>query len=409
MVNWFPVASKLLERAVHLQLYGFLSENELLSPYQCGFRKKHSTESAAIFFTDSIRRGIDQGLLTGAVFIDLRKAFDTVDHDILLEKLKYCGILNTELDWFSNYLKNRSQVVGFGKDLSEPCVITSGVPQGSILGPLLFVLFVNDLPLNVDRCKILMDADDTVLYFSAKSVEEIEMTLDEALKLVKNWLLDNGLFLHKGKTECVLFGSVPRLSSVNSFSVSVDGYVIKRVHEFKYLGVVMDEYLSWNAHIKCIVSKAGKRLGMLNRIRKDVNMNTANIIYKSFILPIAEYCDTVWNSCGKVNTNLVEKLQRRAARIITKSTNTDEALDQLRYQSLEERREKHIYSLVKKCINGQAPQFFNNYFTFNRDIIKQTTRQSNMLHLPSVRTETAKRSFYYHGCIVFNRFMVVNK
>jgi hypothetical protein len=122
---------------------------------------------------------MDQGLLTGAVFIDLRKAFDTVDHWILIDKLKSYGLHNTELNWFKDYLINRKQVVGFGKEFSDPCVVTSGVPHGSILGPLLFVLFVNDLPLTLERCSILMYADDTVIYYTASDAEEISATLSK--------------------------------------------------------------------------------------------------------------------------------------------------------------------------------------------------------------------------------------
>ena len=134
------------------------SMNQLLSPYQGGFRKCHSTETAAISLTDTIRTNIDQKMLTGAVFVDLRKAFDTVDHSLLLSKLERCGVHNAELKWFSDYLMNRAQTVTFHSIHSSPCSILSGVPQGSILGPLLFVVFINDLPAAINRCSILMYA-----------------------------------------------------------------------------------------------------------------------------------------------------------------------------------------------------------------------------------------------------------
>ena len=220
-ISVLPVASKLLERAVHQQLYQYLTEHQLLSAYQCGFRKNHSTESAAISFTDSIRRGMDQGLLTGSVFIDLRKAFDTVDHYILLRKLGNYGIYDRELAWFANYLKDRSQVVCYGNELSNPCSIISGVPQGSILGPLLFILFINDLPCTIKQCSVLMYADDTVLYYAARNVADIERVLNKELKLLNDWLVNNGLFLHRQKMECVLFGSSPRFLSSVIFSYRI--------------------------------------------------------------------------------------------------------------------------------------------------------------------------------------------
>ena len=227
-ISILSVASKVLERAVHHQLCDFLDKHKLLSPYQCGFRRKHSTESATIAFSDFIRRGMDQGLLTGAVFIDLRKAFDSIGHDALLSKLEYYGLRGTELDWFRSYLIDRKQVVNFGKETSNPCSITSGVQQGSILGPLLFVLFLNDVPVVLKHCQILMYADDTVIYFSAKDATQIAKTLSEELASVNQWLLDNSLFMHKGKTECVLFGTNAKLASSNdNFVVSVHGHFLK--------------------------------------------------------------------------------------------------------------------------------------------------------------------------------------
>ncbi|KAL9986631.1 hypothetical protein ACROYT_G000802 [Oculina patagonica] len=339
--------AKILERAVHRQLYQFLTENKILSPYQCGFRKNHSTESAAISFTDTIRRGMDQGLLTGAVFIDLRKAFDTVDHEIIVSKLNAVGIAETELSWFKDYLRNRTQQVSIENELSQISNITSGVPQGSILGSLLFVLLINDLPTRLKICGSLMYADETVLFHSSRDVHAIEKALSSDLEVVENWLGDNSLFLNKTKTERVLFGTAARLSSETNFSIYVSGDLIKRVSEYKYLSVVLDDALSWNAHVKYVLGKAGKRLGMLSRIRSDVTTNTANIIYKSFIIPVLDYCDTVWNCCGKVNSDLIEKLHRRAARLIVKHHNSDEALKNLAYETTKERRQRHVYNLVR--------------------------------------------------------------
>lgn len=138
-------------------------------------------------------------------------------------------------------------------------------------------------------------------------------------------------------------------------------------------------------------------------MRYNLTTHSANVVYTSFIRPVMEYGDAVWTCCGKGNAQELERLQNRAARTVTKCSNSDIALSNLKWANLECRRERHVFKLVKKSLRGQCPQFLRNYFTFNKDVVRRVTRQSNLLHLPKVRTETAKRSFYYNGCIVFNK------
>ncbi len=239
MDNYRPISvlcisSKIFERAIHSQLCGFLEENQLLSPYQCGFRKGYSTELATIALSDSILQSMDQGMLTGSVFIDLKKAFDTVHHDLLIEKLSRYGIRNSELSWFKDYLNNRSQVVQYENSFCKPSKISTGVPQGSVLGPLLFILFINDLPNCIVKCSILMYADGTVLFFSAKRPEVIESTLNSQLAILNDWLQNNLLFLNVKKTEVVLFGTSGNLAKVDEFTITIGQKQIKRVTEYKY-------------------------------------------------------------------------------------------------------------------------------------------------------------------------------
>ena len=163
----------------------------------------------------------------------------------------------------------------------------------------------------------------------------------------------------------------------------------------------MDKCLNWKAQTSAVFSKASKRIGMLQRIRNDITVNAADMVYKSFILPMLDYCHTaVWSCCNKEDAERLERLQTHAARVVYPWLMTT-----LRWTSLYERREHHVLRLARKALNGSVPQFLTNYFTFNRDICERLTRQSNQLHLPKVRTETAKKSFYYNGCIVCNSFI----
>ena len=384
-ISILPAVSKILESTVHQQFIAYLQRHNILNPYQCGFRKRHSTEWAAMCFADSIRRNIDLGMMTGAVFIDLRKAFDTVCHDVLLKKLTGFGVVEDELKWFKNYLTNRSQVVEFLGVTSSAEAITFGVPQGSILAPLLFILHLNDLPDALESCSVLMYADDTVLFCSGKQASTIESTLNRELSRIENWFQVNCLFINATKTESMLFGTSSRLSNIDSFSVNINGVPIKRVTEFRYLGVVFDERLSWNEHIKSILCKAGKRVGMLGRVRRHITSHSANTVYISMIRPIIEYCSGVWACCGEVNSGTLERLQNRAARIVAQTPDSNSAIEFLKWNTLKMRRDQNVYKLVKKSLNGQCPQYFY------RDVCTRTTRQSNRLHLPLVRTERAKR------------------
>ena len=271
------------------------------------------------------------------------------------------------------YLHDRTQVLDFQGVSSDPEPISIGVPQGSILGPLLFILHVNDLPNVENRCSMHMYADDTILFYAASKVEALQERLNEELKAIKCWLRQNSLFLNVYKTEAMVFGTSPRLSDIDSFTISVNGTSIKRVSQFKYLGVVFDECLSWNDHVKFILAKAGKRVGMLGRIRYRTTWHSAKIIYTSMTRPIIEYCDTVWGCCGQVIKNALESLQRRAGRIVCRASINEDTIEKLNLTTLAYRQSKYTLNLVNKCINGQCPQFFKSYFTFNKHLYSRDT------------------------------------
>ena len=226
-ISVLPVISKPLEREVHNQLTKYLREHKILSPYQYGFRKLHSTEFATLAFADTIRRNIDNGLMTGAVFLDFKKAFDSVDHSLLLDKLYNLGILDREHEWFANYLNGRKQIVDYHGMLSATMSVDVGVPQGSILGPFLFVLHVNDLPNATCHCSVLMYADDTVLFCSGRDAYAIENKLNNEMSLLGTWLRDNRLFLNTVKTESMLIGTQAKVSKVINFNIMWNGILIK--------------------------------------------------------------------------------------------------------------------------------------------------------------------------------------
>ena len=200
-ISVLPVVMKIFERAVHSQIYQHLSTNKLLYSHQSGFRPGHSTTTCLLDVSDFIRKNMDQGCLTGGVFLDLSKALDLIDHSILKSKLAHVGILDHALHWLDNYLTGRTQTVCVNGISSEPMDLNFGVPQGSVLRPLLFLIFINDLPNRVKQSKVVLYVDNTALFFASKDVMTIERVLLEELNSLNNWFHENGLIVNCSKTK----------------------------------------------------------------------------------------------------------------------------------------------------------------------------------------------------------------
>ena len=218
---------------------------------------------------DNIRAEVDKGHLVGAVFIDLSKAFDTISHDILLKKLSGFGVKNKELGWFTDYLFMRDQSVFINDQLSEPFKLLSGVPQGSILGPLLFLIFFNDFKECLKNCSEIEYADDTVIYLSDKSFHIIENKLLEDMENVSKYFDENNLIINlsKGKTESMLFGTSKRLSNTNELDIFYRGKKIVCTSSYKYLGSLIDPSLNLNEFFNKTYKKASTRLRLLEKMR----------------------------------------------------------------------------------------------------------------------------------------------
>ena len=216
-----------MERAVQIQLVDFLNENSVLSQFQSGFRKKHSTETAIVYLSDRIIEHMDRQHLCGAAFIDCNKAFDLVDHKCLLHKLEHYGVRGNSLNWFKDHITTRMQRVKYDNKLSGSTEINYGVPQGSILGPLCFILYINDLPECLTKCDINLYADDTIIYYADKTAKEVEITLQTNIDKVSDWLEGNKLLLNQKKMKMILFGTKPKLNKVNMFSILLKGQEIE--------------------------------------------------------------------------------------------------------------------------------------------------------------------------------------
>ena len=318
--NYRPISlisniSKLLEKLMYSRLYNFLNTYNCLSELQFGFRAKHSTSHALVSITETIREALDTGNFACGVFIDLQKAFDTVDHDILISKLKFYGIRGITNNWFTSYLDNRKQFVTINGFQSLLKNVNLGVPQGSVLGPLLFLIYINDLKFSVRNSKTHHFADDTNFLYINKSLKILCKKVNQDLKGVTDWLNSNRISLNISKTEFVIFRR-PRSKIPNDINIKLNGKRLYPSKYIKYLGVLLDEHLSWSPHINELTKKLNKSNSMLSKIRHYVNKNAIRSLYFTLFSSHIGYCCQVWGQVGNYHLNKIHSLQRSALRII---------------------------------------------------------------------------------------------
>jgi hypothetical protein len=357
-ISVLPSLSKVFKLTVHHQLYEYLEENNLLSNVQFGFRKDRSTQHAVTLLADHIRTKMDQGEFTGAVFLDLSKAFDTVDHGCLLSKLSIYGIDNRELAWFESYLFDRKQYVDFDGCLSKPLTVLTGVPQGSILGPLLFILLMNDIENGLKKCNIMLYADDAVLFTSDNKACNIEKDLNLDILHINHWFNENNLItnLKKGKTEFMLFGTAQKLKKANKIEILLNNNIINETTNYEYLGVLFDKSLNYTAHLDRVYKKAASRIRLLSRIRCDLNPHVAEMIFKMMISPIIFYC----SNCFLANpTSKFQNLQDRSYKIVYHNKNHHEWLS-----AKNEMKRRNAIDVFKCIKNIKTPFNFNEYFSY---------------------------------------------
>ena len=410
-ISIIPTVAKVFERIIYDQVYAFLTVNELISSFQSGFRCLHSTVSALLEATNDWAFNIDQGNVNAVVFLDLKKAFDTVDHEILLSKLKAYGFGDSAHTWFKSYLRNRSQRCFVNGHFSDKRLLSCGIPQGTILGPLLFLLYINDLPNCLVHSNSRMYADDTHLTFASNNIDDINSNLNQDLANVNEWLIANKLTLNQSKTEFMLIGSRQRISTFHSApNLRIDGVPLDQVSHTKSLGVHIDENLSWNEHINKLSKKIASGIGALKRIRPFVPTTTLQFIFNSLIQPHFDYCSVVWDNCSKTLADKLQKLQNRAARVLTFSnydTSADPLIQKLGWKKLEIQRKIQKAVMVYKSLHGLAPGYLNSIFTDRSSIINYTLRDTeNKLAIPKPRTNYLKNSFSYSGAVLWNSLPV---
>ena len=396
--NYRPISvlnsiSKIVEKIVCKQLTTYLESQNLLFKHQYSFRKSKCTQDAIMYVHDYICKNMNQKNYTGAMFVDLRKAFDTVSHACLLSKLLFYGITGIELNWFSDYLFNRKQYVNFENTTSKSKSFNLGVPQGSILGPLLFLLLINDAYQCLEKCTMLMYADDTVLLYSSPSSKSVTETLSRDGYSLFSWFQKNDLIvnLKPGKTETVLFGTAQNLRNQPSTEVRIDGQTINKVNRYKYLGVTFDHHMNFSEQLSEVSKKVSQRINMLKRVRINITSATTNIIYNSMIAPMMLYCSPVYLRLPGVHQKFTKPESRAYKTIKTQPQITNTITNKMKQRSAIEVF-KHIHQLKKNNII--------KFDVFQHNI--STRGNGNRLVIPKSNNEAGRRSFNTQGALIFN-------
>ena len=396
-ISLLPSLSKIFERVIFDQLLAYFTNNNLLCLNQFGFRPGHSTELAALRLVDHLITEMDRNRVPTNIYIDLSKAFDTLNHSILLEKLEYYGIADNSLSLLHNYLTDRCQYVEYNGHRSNTLPISTGVPQGSVLGPLLFLIYINDLPMVSDIFNMMMYADDTTIYCNIDqnvSDEVINMELSK----VSQWLAANKLSLNVAKTKFMVFHMHQK--AVNYPDLYLNGNKIERVTQFNYLGLILQANLSWNKHISHISLKVSKTIGILNRLKSIYPRKVLLTLYNTLILPHFNYCILSWGSVLRENHQL-HLLQKKAIRIITNSNyiaHTEPLLKELELLKITCMFILSLWKFYYKLMTNQLPV----YFAIMKPVLPQVcTRyeiRNPVYHLPDIRHAFAQQSLKY--CLI---------
>ena len=400
-ISILPILAKCIENFVNVQLTNFVQTNHILDNQQFGFRKESSTTFLMLDLFDKIYNSKEKGLKPAIVFLDIKKAFDTVDHETLLEKLKYYGISGTVYNWFKSYLSNRYQQTKWGKHISIALLILFGVPQGSILGPILFSIFINDL---ISICKSsvpFLFADDGALYFESVNRSLYENIKDELNKICK-WLRLNKLTLNEKKTKFMIFDNCNNKDIISINNDNDHSFVIKeqKVRKKKYLGLILDHKLKFVEHIDYIKKKIAKRIGAMYKSKNLLPLKYRKMFANSLMLPHFDYLDIIWCKTLKSKLKELDILYKKTAKIALNYNmweSSTKVYNDMNWLPLHLRRQLHLSTYMYKIIYENSPLQFRNKFAY----ISGGSRDGNRCNLYTCKSRSHKQ-FSYLGSKCWN-------
>ena len=409
-ITLLPCFSKILEKILYNRIANHINKNTLLTNAQYGFRSNHSCELALIELHDVLLNNIHNNFHSLGIFLDLSKAFDLIDHNILLYKLPYFGIRGVALDWFNSYLQNRSQYTRYNNFDSSLSKVECGIPQGSMLGSLLFLLYINDLCYVTSFFHFVLFADDTNIISSHKDFNTLLHKTNEELCKIVDWFDSNKLVINHDKT-CILYFSKPNIKfPPHTIKVKINDIYLNVSDSVKFLGVLLDNQLTFQNHRMYILKKISKNIGIICKLRSILPKKHLFMLYNSLILPFIHYCNITWANIGKSKLEPFHKLQKKALRICTKSPYL--APSRPLFFELKTLNIYHIYEfkvavLMYYVKHKMAPANIINLFNFNNDFHRYYTRSASQFHLPLTFNTQMYNSFKHVGPKIFNNLNTI--
>ena len=414
-VSLLPAISKILEKLMYKKVLSFLDANNILFKHQYGFRPKHSTVHPIIHLLNHCAEASNKIIpeYTLAIFCDLSKAFDVISHDIILKKLNTYGIRGNVNNWFRSYLSDRKQFVDIDGNSSNNVNMQCGVPQGSILGPLLYLLYVNDISKSC-RGNILSFADDTTLYMSNSNLNELFLEANSTINDLFQWFCANRLSLNPTKTKYTIIRPFQQQCNITGLNVSINNTVIQRVGNdceekaTKFLGIYIDENLTWRHHIANVNKRISSALFSINQVKHILPKDCLRTLYYSLIHSHLSYGLLAWGNCNRESLCRAVNIQKRAIRTINNAkfrSHTDPLFKASRILKISDQYVLHSNLFVFDFIAKGLPQSFDNMFIFKRDIPgSRITRQSDHLFEARYRTNFVSRLPLFNIPRIWNKW-----
>lgn len=404
--NYIPISvlnciSKIIEKILYFRLIKFLKNNNIISSKQYGFTQKSNTLSSVMHLMDNIRQGIDNKKCVSALFIDLSKAFDMVNHELLLLRLRQIGITDTIcLNLFKNYLSGRTQKVKYGNSVGTPLDIFCGVPQGSILGPLFFTIFIN----GIFKLKLIgnlqLYADDMALVYTCDSLDELFSAMNSDLVIINNWLANNKLLINIDKTNYILFKTKNKFSNLNlsDYTLKLNNKIINCVKDVEFLGLKIDEDLNWKKHINKITSKINSSTFALKRLTHILPERAKWHFFNSSVMSHVSYLNPIWNTCSDSQQKILQICLNRSIRVIKKLPYrcSTKLLYSLKNLSLDKFNDFSTILLIFKIKNNLIKS------NFELKLNTSNTRRNNDFIINYCRTTIGQNNLLYHGISLFN-------